>query len=717
MARRLAAILAADVVGYSRLMAADEAGTHARLKALRQDFIEPKIAEHHGRVAKLMGDGALVEFASVVDALECAAAIQNGIAERQAELPEDRRIVFRIGINIGDVIIEGEDIYGDGVNVAARLEALAEAGEICVSRTVYNHAKAKVAFGFEPMGEHRVKNIPEPVTVYRVITEPQPMARVLGLKHPPMRRWHLGTLAGAAAVAFLTAVGGAGLWLRSDDAKPVPHQTTAPVTATETSGAAQHSPLDKYRIAVLPFVNMSADAENEYFSDGITEELISKLSRLHDLTVIARTSVMQYKGTGKSVADIGRELRAGTILEGSVRKAGDRLRITAQLVDAATEGHLWSQDYDRRLDDVFAIQSDVAEHVAHALQIALKPAEARQIAKAGTADLDAYDAYLKGLYHQNIFSQKGLERSIEYFEQSIARDPAFAKAYGAMALSYDLLGEGYVPPDEAFPKLKDAAHRALEIDATNAEAHTALAAAATFYDRDWIRADEGFRRALELNPNSAIAHDWYGAAYLRPMGRHDEAIAHGQRAKELDPLTPYIRVDLGFAYNFARRYDDAIAECKQILDIDPNFYLTYWCLGYAYWQKGTLEEAIAAYERGVGLNPGDLRVKAHLAMVYADAGDKARAQQILEEFKQKARREYVPGVALAWAHMAVSDLDGAFASMDEMYEQRDPELLWMNAHVIHDGLRSDPRFRELMRKIGFTEAQIDAADALAGKRG
>jgi tetratricopeptide (TPR) repeat protein len=201
------------------------------------------------------------------------------------------------------------------------------------------------------------------------------------------------------------------------------------------------------------------------------------------------------------------------------------------------------------------------------------------------------------------------------------------------------------------------------------------------------------------------------------MGRHDEAIAHGQRAKELDPLTPYIRVDLGFAYNFARRYDDAIAECKQILDIDPNFYLTYWCLGYAYWQKGTLEEAIAAYERGVGLNPGDLRVKAHLAMVYADAGDKARAQQILEEFKQKARREYVPGVALAWAHMAVSDLDGAFASMDEMYDQRDPELLWMNAHVIHDGLRSDPRFRELMRKIGFTEAQIDAADALAGKRG
>ena len=237
MARRLAAILAADVVGYSRLMAVDEAGTHARLKALRQDFIEPKIAEHHGRVAKLMGDGALVEFASVVDAVECAAAIQRGVAERQAELPEDRRIAFRIGINIGDVIIEGDDIYGDGVNVAARLEALAEPGEICVSRTVYNHAKSKVAFAFEPMGEHRVKNIPEPVTVYRVITEPGPLAKVLGLKRAGTPRWRLAALA-AAAVVFLVAAGGAGLWLRSkDDTTPAPQQAVAPVTTSEAPAA------------------------------------------------------------------------------------------------------------------------------------------------------------------------------------------------------------------------------------------------------------------------------------------------------------------------------------------------------------------------------------------------------------------------------------------------------------------------------------------------
>jgi class 3 adenylate cyclase len=275
MARRLAAILAADVVGYSQLMAGDEAGTHARLKGLRQDFIEPKVAEHHGRIAKLMGDGALVEFASVVDAVECAAAIQKGVAERQGDLPEDQRLAFRIGINIGDVIIEGEDIYGDGVNVAARLEALAEPGEICVSRTVHDHAKAKVAFGFEPMGEHRVKNIPEPVTVYRVITEPGPLATILGLQHAGTRRWRHGALAAAAAV-LLAAAGGAGLWLHSErGAPPALQQTTTPGTATQPPGVPQQVSLDRYRIAVLPFANISADPKDEYFADGMTEELIS----------------------------------------------------------------------------------------------------------------------------------------------------------------------------------------------------------------------------------------------------------------------------------------------------------------------------------------------------------------------------------------------------------------------------------------------------------
>jgi adenylate cyclase len=705
MVRRLAAILAADVVGYSRLMAADEAGTHARLKELRQDFIEPKIAEHHGRVAKLMGDGALVEFASVVDAVECASAIQSGIAERQADLPEDRRIAFRIGINIGDVIIEGDDIYGDGVNVAARLEALAEPGEICVARNVYNQVKGKVAFGFEPMGEHRVKNIPEPVTVYRVIADPGPVAKALGLKRASTPRWRLVAL--ATAVVLLMAGGGTVLWLRSDD-DPTPQDAVIAATTADAPAVAPQAPLDKYRIAVLPFANISADPEDEYFSDGMTEELISKLSRLHDLTEIARTSIMQYKGSDKNIPEIGRELQVGTILEGSVRKAGDRLRITAQLIDVASQGHLWSQDYDRTLDDVFAIQSDVAQHVAQALQITLKPAETRQLAKAGTDDLEAYNAYLRGLYHYNTWSKVGLVKSIESFEQAVARDPDFAKAHVAIAFSYDLQAEiGYLPPDEAFPKLKEAAHQALENDATTAEAYTALALAAGYYDRDWIRADESYRRALDLNPSSAITHDWYGSVYLTAMGRFEEAITHSKRAKELDPLTPQVRCDLGWAYVLARRYDEAIPACQQALEIDPNFYFASWCLGIAYWQKGLLKEGVAAYERGAALEPGDLRLKADLAIVCADAGDKARAQQILEEFEAKARREYVPAIVL----------DDTFAWLDKMYEEHNPELTFMNVQPRYDRLRGDPRWHELMRKIGFTEAQIDAANTLASKRG
>jgi TolB-like protein/Flp pilus assembly protein TadD len=463
---------------------------------------------------------------------------------------------------------------------------------------------------------------------------------------------------------------------------------------------------------VLPFTNMSAEAENKYFSDGITEELISKLSRLHDLTVIARTSIMQYKRTEKGVGEIGRELQAGTILEGSVRKAGDRLRITAQLVDVASEGHLWSQDYDRQLDDVFAIQSDVAQHVAQALQIALKPAEQRQIEKAGTDDPEAYKDYLQGLYHYNTWSKEGLEKSIEYFEQAIARDPAFAKAYAAMAFSYDLLAEyGYLPPGEAFPKVKEAALRALEIDATTAEAYTALALAANYHDYDWGRADEGYRRALELNPNSAITHDWYGIAYLTAMGRHEEAIAHGKRAKELDPLTAYIRQDLGWSYNLARRYDDAIAECGQIPAIDPNFYFTYWCLGFAYWQKGMLEQAVGAYERAIDLEPEDLHLKAEAAMAYVAAGKHAEAQAILEQLEEKSRREYVIPVALAMAHMAVGDLDGTFTWLDRMYEERSPVLIWLNVQPRYDRLRGDPRFQELLRKVGFKELKVIPATA------
>jgi class 3 adenylate cyclase len=347
--RRLAAILAADVVGYSRLIERDEAGTLERLKEHRKALVEPLIAEHRGRIVKLMGDGALCEFGSVVDAVACAIAIQRGMAEREADIAEDQRIRFRIGINLGDVVADEGDLYGDGVNVAARLEQLAQPGGIVISGTAYDHLQGKLACAFQDLGEQRVKNIARPVRAHRVVSELAETSRLTRVSSWSRRS---SMVTAAVAVVALVVIG-AGIidWLRP----------------WQSSGGMAGATLDTRRVAVLPFANISADAADEYFSDGMTEELISQLSKIGRLSVIARTSIMKYKGTNQDIAEIGRALQVGTILEGSVRKAGNQVRITAQLIDVASQAHVWSEDYDRALEDIFAIQSDIAKQAAEAL--------------------------------------------------------------------------------------------------------------------------------------------------------------------------------------------------------------------------------------------------------------------------------------------------------------------------------------------------------------
>jgi adenylate cyclase len=700
--RKLAAILAADVVGYSRLVGHDEAGTIARLKALRKELIEPLIAEHRGRMVKLMGDGALVEFASAVDAVECAVAVQRSVAEREVAAPEDRRIQFRIGVNIGDIIVEDGDILGDGVNIAARLEALAEPGEICISRTVHDHARAKVAFGFEPMGEHRVKNIAEPVTVYRVIPEPGPLAKVLGLRRAGMRRWRLGAVAAAAVVLLLA--GGAGLWLRSNDgAPPSPDQAVAPAIISTAPVVAPHAPLDKYRLAVLPFANISADPEDEYFSDGMTEELISKLSRLRDLQVIARTSVMQYKGTGKGVADIGRELQVGTILEGSVRKAGDRLRITAQLVDVESQGHLWSQDYDRTLDDVFAIQSAVAESVADALQVTLSPGEKRQLEKHGTQNLEAYQMYLRGLHLFHRQSDEGLNNCIAYFERALQYDPAFAQPHAGIALAYQMLAFiSLLDPRHAFEKARAAAEKALEIDDTIVDAYLVTATVNQYLDFDHARARLAYERAIELAPNSAYAHDAYGILYFSLMGRHEEAIAELRRAVELDPVAVLYLSDLGWVYYMAHRYEPAIESFQRALELEPGAVDAHKGLGEVYVQKGMYNEAIAHMQKFVELTEGRTDYAlGYLGYAYGMAGQRDKALEILKTLQERANRQHVAPYALAPLYVGLGDDDKAIEALWRDYEERSsPFLLWLKVFPEFHRLHSDPRFIDLLRKIG-----------------
>jgi len=405
-ARRLAAILAADVAGYSRLMGADEEGTLERLKALRRELLDPKIAEHHGRVVKTTGDGLLVEFASVVDAVRCAVAVQQAMPERDTGIGADSRIELRIGINLGDVIVEGDDLYGDGVNIAARIEALADAGGVFVSNTVHDHVRDPLPFVFEDLGEQQVKNIARPLRVYRVRYQWQP--------------------------------------------------TLAPVLL----------PLpDKPSIAVLPFANMSGDPEQEYFADGMVEEIITALSRIRWLFVIARNSSFTYKGQAIDVKQVGRELGVRYVLEGSVRKAGGRVRITAQLIDALNGAHLWADRFDGSLEDVFELQDEVAVSVAGVIEPALQAAETARSASRPTNDLTAYDFYLRGAYATILSSGKQIPEALVLLEQAIQRDPRYAPALAwAAVCCLRLCSDGLSHNSEADRrKGTDFARRALQV--------------------------------------------------------------------------------------------------------------------------------------------------------------------------------------------------------------------------------------------------------------
>ena len=581
MARRLAAILASDVVGYSRLMSADEKGTHARLKALRKDFLEPKTTEHHGRVVKLTGDGALIEFASVVDAVECAAAIQKGVVERQTDLPEDQQIAFRIGINIGDILIEDDDIYGDGVNVAARLEALAEPGGICVSRTVYNHVRNKVAFGFEPMGEHQVKNIPEPVVVYRVLTEPGPIAKVLRLKRAGTPKWRRAAVAAIAVV--LLGAGGVAVWLPPWQTPEMPYDADAP-------------PLpDKPSIAVLPFENLSDDPEEGYFADGLTDDLITDLSKISGLFIIARNSVFAYKDKAVDVPEVASALGVRYVLEGSVRRAGERVRINAQLIDGTSGGHVWAERYDRDYADIFAVQDQVIEEIVGALSVQLTESEHTQVTRLPTESLEAYDYYLRA--EQELHSPAGdvgLFRALELYQEAISLDNEFADAYAGYAraalflwtYSYDVVLAGAV----ARQRLYEAAGRALALNPELPRARAVLAEAQSL-DGEHEAAIESAHRAVEFGPSDAESHATL-ALVLAYAGRPAEAVEASETALRLNPKPPAsVPLIAGLALFLDEQYDRAIEALTLARDLAPGLNELAEFLAMAYAQAGRLEQA------------------------------------------------------------------------------------------------------------------------------
>jgi adenylate cyclase len=535
--RRLTAILAADVAGYSRLMGADEEGTHERLKARLGELVNPKIEEHHGRVVKNTGDGLLAEFASVVDAVRCAAEIQRGMIDRELGVSDERRIRFRIGVNLGDVIVEEHDIFGDGVNVAARLEALAEPGGICISEDAYRQVRGKLEAAFADIGEQTLKNIARPLRVYRVGS---------------------GSAAEPAATMPI--------------ALPLP---------------------DKPSIAVLPFTNLSGDPEQEYFADGMVEEIITALSRIRWLFVIARNSTFTYKGQPVEVKRVGQELGVRYVLEGSVRKAGRRVRITTQLIDALTGTHLWADRFDGSLEDVFELQDKVAMSVAGVIEPALREAEIARSAAHPTSDLTAYDFYLRAFPILFSASRK-IPEALHLLEEAIERDPHYGPALAWAAFChYRLSLDGRSDdPDADRREGVDLARRALQVVRDDPETLANAALVLAYFGEDISAMMALVDRALALNPS--FARGWHISGTLRLWaGQPDLTIEHIETSLRLSPRA---RVGMSFsllgaAYLVSRRFEEAVPKLLLAIQEDPNYPPPHRSLAACYAQMGRLDEA------------------------------------------------------------------------------------------------------------------------------
>jgi len=541
--RRLAAILAGDVAGYSRLMGADEEGTLQQLKADRKELIDPKILEHRGRIVKTTGDGILVEFVSVVDAVRCSVDIQRSMAERNIQIPAEKRIELRIGINVGDIISDDNDIYGDGVNVAARLQALADPGGIYVSRVVHDQVRDKLNFSFEDMGEQTVKNISRPVGVHRVRIDA--------------------------------------------DAAP-----KGPATSNKSGASASERPA----VAVLPFINLSGDPEQEYFADGVSEDIITALSKLRWFFVIARNSSFTYKGKAVDVKRAARELGVRYVLEGSVRKGGDRVRITAQLIDAATGNHIWADRYDGDLTDVFALQDEITQKVAAAIEPRLLEAEGLRSQNRSPEELGAWDMVIRANSLFWRLTRAETAQAIEMLQQAVARYPEYAPAHSLLA--FILLISGYIgarPSEEQLKQASTLAARAAELDDGDPWAHLALGFAAFMKRQTPIAAAE-FHRALSLNPNFAAAHGYLGWA-LAFDGQTSLASAHLEEAMRLSPHDPQnaiFNTGLAIVHYFTGDYARAVEFSRKALQQRSAFTAGYRIHVAALAQAGQVDEASEA---------------------------------------------------------------------------------------------------------------------------
>lgn len=616
MERRLTAIFAADVVGYSRMMGADEAGTLAALKAVRTDIINARIAEHEGRIVKLTGDGMLVEFPSVVSAVACAAAVQRGMRDRNAELPSERCVVLRIGVNLGDVIVEGDDIFGDGVNVAARLESIAKPGGIAISGSVRDHVGNRLDLTFEDLGEQKLKNIEKPVHVYSVALD--------------------------ESVAL----------------NP------------------QKKPDDRPSIVVLPFTNMSGDPEQEYFSDGITEDIITDLWKVSGLFVVARHTAFTYKGKPVKVQQVGHELGVRYVLEGSVRKAGSRVRVTGQLINCGDGGHIWAERFDRELTDIFAIQDEITHAIVEQLKVKLLSQEKKVIGRTPTDNVEAYTYYLRGRELLYRGSKSGYKAGREMFARAVELDPSYARAYAGIADCDAFL---YLRTTESVSSdsILAMSEKALALDNTLAEAHASRGAALSVVKR-YVEAAAEFEKAISLDPNSFEAYYFYARVCIFE-GKIEQATMLFERAAESKP-------------------DDYQCMCLLIQ--------CYHSLGREQDAKEAARKGVKLAERQLILHPDDARPAELGSVALIELGESDRAREWIARALAIEPNNAPTQYNAACGYAQLGDLDKAFDLLERGLANAGPEFgRWIQHDSSLSSLRKDPRYQDLLEAIRRRESE------------
>jgi adenylate cyclase len=594
--RKLTAILSADVKGYSRLMGEDEKGTVSTLNAYKE-VMAGFIQHHRGRVVNASGDNVLAEFASVVDAVECAVEIQKELKTRNADLPENRKMEFRIGVNLGDVIEDGEQILGDGVNIAARLESLSEAGGICISGTAFDHVKNKLSLGYEYLGEQTVKNIAEPVRTYRVLLGSKvSTSRLTRWKSAGLKYWKKTPVYIKTLLALIAGINA--IWQIYIRLSP-PHVEVA-------SQKKMALPLpDKPSIAVLPFAYTSGDPKHEYLSDGITDDIITALSKCSQLFVIGRNSTFTYKGKPVKFQQVSEEMGVRYVLEGSVQFSGERVRITAQLIDALTGYHLFSERYDRELKDIFATQDEITMKILTATRVALTQGEEARMFAKGTKNLEAYLKVLQAREHHEVFTKESQALARQLAEEAIALDPGYALAYSyaAMAIAHEVIVGAYTNPREALERGMKLVQKAIALDDSLAHPHEILSKYYIYLNKDYDKAIAEAERAVTLEPNSVDAYIQLGGN-LRWAGRCAEAIPILQKAMRLSPIPPYLCLQiLAWCYYSTGQYEEAIALQRRILQKEPNQLLSQLGLTAALIQAGKEDEARAEAAKVLRIDP------------------------------------------------------------------------------------------------------------------